>query len=436
MRLIVLRGPSSVGPFELRAGANHAGRGPECEVFLPSTRVSRRHAVFEVADGRVEVRDLDSQNGILASDGTRRSRLLLSPGERVQVGDYVLLLEGLRQEPRPGQDEPVAPPPVLPFGPPVGGFTTSPLPSALPAPTRLPPPPPRAPVASAPHAAAAPRASPPAAARSAADPPPFTPPPRPAVAPPPAVERAPPVRAPGIPWLAQAALLVLSVLVVVSSANVLNVLGRADALHQVSLLRGVALAESLANRNTQAMADQRGISLDTSVVLERAGVIGASILDPRGTVRAPAERLNTSADTSEAWQVVSASGEPAWAPVEGGRYEIAVPMRGQSGGTGPRQIVGYALITYDPAAVAGGSSWIGIASAVFVGVLVTAILAFGAWWLLLRPLAALREETELALLGESHDVASPVRLAQLDMLALTINRVLSRTRTPGGSRPR
>ncbi|MDP2311256.1 MAG: FHA domain-containing protein, partial [Pseudomonadota bacterium] len=93
MRLIVLRGPSPAGPFDLREGTNHAGRGPECEVFLPSKRVSRRHAVFQVVDGRVEVRDLESHNGILSADGTRVASLVLAPGERVQVGDFVLRLE-------------------------------------------------------------------------------------------------------------------------------------------------------------------------------------------------------------------------------------------------------------------------------------------------------------------------------------------------------
>ncbi|MDP2305949.1 MAG: FHA domain-containing protein, partial [Pseudomonadota bacterium] len=161
MRLIVLRGPSPAGPFDLGPGTNHAGRGPECEVFLPSKRVSRRHAVFQIIDGQVEVRDLDSHNGILSADGTRVSQLMLSPGERVQVGDYLLRLEGptddllLEEEedddvllddetaesalparpattpnppPNPQQRmaaAPVPPPPALPF-PASGGFGSRP----------------------------------------------------------------------------------------------------------------------------------------------------------------------------------------------------------------------------------------------------------------------------------------------------------------------
>ncbi|MDP2308393.1 MAG: hypothetical protein Q8P18_20410, partial [Pseudomonadota bacterium] len=281
-----------------------------------------------------------------------------------------------------------------------------------------------------------PRLPTPPGPRAAAEPTPSAPPPRLAVAPSPAVDAGPAARASGFPWLAQAALLVLAVLAIVSCANLLHVQGRAGAVHEVSLLRGVALAESLASRNIQALADQRGIALDTSFLLDRAGVVSATLVDSRGTVRAPAERLNTSVNTSRAWQDVSKSGEPAVYEVEDGKYEIAVPMRGQAGGTGPRQLVGYALVTYDPAVIAGGSMWVGIASTMFVGALVAALLVVGGWWLFLRPLDALREETELALLGDSHDVASPLRLAQLEQLAHSINRVLARARAAGGSRPR
>jgi hypothetical protein len=57
-----------------------------------------------------------------------------------------------------------------------------------------------------------------------------------------------------------------------------------------------------------------------------------------------------------------------------------------------------------------------------------AILIGGVWWLLLRPLAALREETELALLGDTHEVVAPVRLAHFEQLAHSINRLAARAR--------
>jgi pSer/pThr/pTyr-binding forkhead associated (FHA) protein len=179
MRLIVVRGPSPAGPFDLREGVQHAGRGPECEVFLPSKRVSRKHAVIEVVGGRVEVRDLGSHNGILSADGTRVSGITLESGGRVQIGDYVLLYEGPQEDllleeeddillddetaesAQPQTPRPVpapAPPPPFAFGSASGGF-------GGPAPTAPPPapPPPFATQAAARPAPSAPVVPPPPA---------------------------------------------------------------------------------------------------------------------------------------------------------------------------------------------------------------------------------------------------------------------------------
>ena len=72
MQITVLRGPLATGPFTLRPGDNIAGRSGECEVCLPSKRVSRHHCVFTVGDGRVDVRDLGSHNGIVDGNTGRR----------------------------------------------------------------------------------------------------------------------------------------------------------------------------------------------------------------------------------------------------------------------------------------------------------------------------------------------------------------------------
>ena len=94
MYITVLRGPLDNGPFTLHPGDNIAGRSEECDVCLPSKRVSRHHCVFTVSDGRVDVRDLGSHNGIIdGATGRRVASLALLPGGCIQVGDYLLLLE-------------------------------------------------------------------------------------------------------------------------------------------------------------------------------------------------------------------------------------------------------------------------------------------------------------------------------------------------------
>ncbi len=95
MDLHIRRGPHALGPFQLHDGPNVAGRADDCDILLPSRRVSRHHCVFELFDGRVTVRDLGSHNGLVGSDGRRVSNLDLEPGDEVLVGDYHLgLTEG------------------------------------------------------------------------------------------------------------------------------------------------------------------------------------------------------------------------------------------------------------------------------------------------------------------------------------------------------
>lgn len=98
MRMTVIRGPVEAGPFELREGDNFAGRAPECDLCLPSKKVSRRHATVMVRDGRVVVKDLESHNGVVDAEGRRVATLPLSSGGRVQIGDFLLVLEGIDSE--------------------------------------------------------------------------------------------------------------------------------------------------------------------------------------------------------------------------------------------------------------------------------------------------------------------------------------------------
>lgn len=599
MQLIVVRGPQRVGPFDLREGENVIGRAPECEVVLPSKRVSRRHAVVQVTGADVVVRDLESQNGLIDADGSRSGRLELRPGGRVQIGDYLLLLEaphvedleleeeedGLEIEleesttgatrsdpfdptrslggvpspvrpralggrapvptppsapvaqapaplpapppapvaqapapfaparptpaaPEPPQAAPVAspqaappgPPPALPFPPAAsrpGGLPFAPAgakPGTLPfapastplAPPRPPPPPeepseisitpvgpgsppPPMPPRVAPPPVAAPPGpppslSPPAPAPPAPLPPPPSlapprspaPPPPPGLGPPPsAVPRSAPTvalpaadttaggarpgqdvasRVRGIPWIVQASAVVLlsvGLLLCAPLGGALSQLfGGIGAVNEASLLLGEQIADSLGNRNAQALAEQRAITLDAAFVLDRDGVRGALLTDARGTVLAPAEKLRTSIQTHAAFKDAVASHQVAREEGDEGTWEIVAPVRAQITAGGARQVVGYAVLEYDPSIVAEDlvSPWIGALASLATAALALGVLAAGGWWLLVRPLVALREETELALHGDVDRVAAPARLPELEQLAHSINRVLSRAR--------
>ncbi len=80
--------------LELAEGLHVLGRAVDCDVVLPESSVSRRHAELEYAGGRARVRDLGSHNGTLvngvAAEGWREVR----PGDQVALGRAVFSLGG------------------------------------------------------------------------------------------------------------------------------------------------------------------------------------------------------------------------------------------------------------------------------------------------------------------------------------------------------
>jgi hypothetical protein len=239
----------------------------------------------------------------------------------------------------------------------------------------------------------------------------------------------------GLPWLAQVAgLLVFTAALVLCApvgglfSQVSNTLGVAEEL---SLQRGEALAEGLANRNGEPVAAQRFISLDAASVLQYTGVRQAALTDATGTVLAPPERARQSLVRSPAFAEAQKSGTLARAEGADGTWEIVAPIRAEAAsGAGARTIAGWAWIAYDPAVTANEAAspiLRGLAALVVVFTALLVLLA-GGWWLVLRPLAALRDETEHALLDHVDRVVSSVRWAALDDLASSINRVLQRAR--------
>jgi hypothetical protein len=66
-----------------------AGRSRECEIILEQPEVSRRHAMFVREEGRHEVRDLDSINGVLVN-GEKIRRRNLEVGDVVKIEGFEL----------------------------------------------------------------------------------------------------------------------------------------------------------------------------------------------------------------------------------------------------------------------------------------------------------------------------------------------------------
>lgn len=73
------------------------GRGPECELVLRDSHVSRRHARLAVRDGLLVLTDLDSTNGTMVN-GHRISEVVLGAGDRIEIGESTLVIQAVSTE--------------------------------------------------------------------------------------------------------------------------------------------------------------------------------------------------------------------------------------------------------------------------------------------------------------------------------------------------
>lgn len=70
-----------------------AGRAVETDIHLEDTFVSSKHALFEATPAGLQVEDLRSTNGTQVNGADIAGPRLLLPGDRVEVGDTVFVVE-------------------------------------------------------------------------------------------------------------------------------------------------------------------------------------------------------------------------------------------------------------------------------------------------------------------------------------------------------
>ena len=76
---------------DLREGATlFAGRTAECDLYLPSPAVSRRHAVFLVRGGLCGIKDLESSNGTYLNGERLNRPVRLRSGDLIQIGPFAI----------------------------------------------------------------------------------------------------------------------------------------------------------------------------------------------------------------------------------------------------------------------------------------------------------------------------------------------------------
>jgi pSer/pThr/pTyr-binding forkhead associated (FHA) protein len=90
LALVAGNGPTPGARWNLDGALVTVGRDPSCEVCLPDSSVSRRHAQIVRQPSGPYVQDLDSQNGTLLNGQPLLAPAPLRAGDVLQVGEVVL----------------------------------------------------------------------------------------------------------------------------------------------------------------------------------------------------------------------------------------------------------------------------------------------------------------------------------------------------------
>lgn len=91
-RLRELRPNGTQDEIELSGGPLTIGRAPDNRLVIHDSRVSRHHARLQARRGTLVFTDLGSTNGSRVN-GARVAEVVLGEGDRIEVGDTVLVVE-------------------------------------------------------------------------------------------------------------------------------------------------------------------------------------------------------------------------------------------------------------------------------------------------------------------------------------------------------
>ncbi|RKR88063.1 type III secretion system (T3SS) inner membrane Yop/YscD-like protein [Micromonospora pisi] len=88
--LTVVNGPMRGASFRLRPGTRRIGREEGVDIVIDDRKVSRRHAMLDLAQGRALLVDTGSTNGTWLNDQRISRPMELRDGDRIRVGNVEL----------------------------------------------------------------------------------------------------------------------------------------------------------------------------------------------------------------------------------------------------------------------------------------------------------------------------------------------------------
>jgi len=95
LQLTGLEGVAEGRTFPLDRPSMILGRERGADIAIHDLAISRRHALLTITDGKVEIQDLGSRNGIIIN-GHRVERAQLKVGDTIRIGTTLLLVDWLR----------------------------------------------------------------------------------------------------------------------------------------------------------------------------------------------------------------------------------------------------------------------------------------------------------------------------------------------------
>jgi pSer/pThr/pTyr-binding forkhead associated (FHA) protein len=93
VKLVVKKGSTRKRVLQLRSEETIVGRRQDCDLRIESSAVSRRHCLLRFQAPYLVVEDLDSVNGTYVNGKRVKSKQVVNPGDRLDVGPLAFIVE-------------------------------------------------------------------------------------------------------------------------------------------------------------------------------------------------------------------------------------------------------------------------------------------------------------------------------------------------------
>jgi pSer/pThr/pTyr-binding forkhead associated (FHA) protein len=93
VKLVVDKGTGDRKAWHLRHQETVIGRRRDCHLRILAAEVSRRHCLLSIADGYVQVEDLDSINGTFLNGQRVVAKQVIRPGDHLEIGPVEFIVE-------------------------------------------------------------------------------------------------------------------------------------------------------------------------------------------------------------------------------------------------------------------------------------------------------------------------------------------------------